>query len=115
MKVQQQFEAEVALTDKYGNPAQIDGDPVWTIDNPTLLVIAPIFGNPNKVLVSSGTTTGVSQLSCTADVDLGDGMTTITGTLLVTVHSGDAVMVTISPTGDPVDAPIDQGRVVKRK
>jgi hypothetical protein len=102
MKVNQEFLCTVAFEDQYGNPAIVDTAPVWTVDPPGIVTVAPTDSEGLEVMVQSATTTGSAQILCKADADLGSGVTEITGTLTVVVLPGDAVMVRLNP-GDVTD------------
>lgn len=59
-----------------GNPAQVDGAPVWSNSNPEVidLVVAPDGMSAEAITVGP---IGVSQIVCKADADIGEGVTEI--------------------------------------
>lgn len=99
----QQVALAAAFADKAGNPASVDGAPVWTSSDETVLtVVADATG-----LTATATATGklgTAQVSVTADADLGAGTTAITGVLDVTVLAGSAVSAVVS-AGAPSEKP----------
>lgn len=96
-----QVNLKVQYQDAAGNPAHIDGNPVWSSSNPEVATITPTPGNPfiaNLLAVSIGT----AQVIVKADADLDDDeQRTLVSTLDVEVVAGEAVSGTISPAGEP--------------
>jgi hypothetical protein len=88
---------------KGGNPAPIDGKPVWTVSDPTILTLTVTDDGLSATVVSTGKL-GTSQVAVSADADLGEGVTTISGTVDVTVQAGAAVTLEV-PTGAPTEKP----------
>ena len=84
------------ITDKHGNPAKVDGAPVWAISDPGLLTIAQDDDGMAGAIGGAGPI-GVGQLTVTADADLGDGVKTITGTADIEVVAGEASDLAIEP------------------
>ena len=84
----------VAL-DAVGNPAPIDGIPVWTVTDPSLLQIIPADDGLTCQIITIGPL-GVAQVIATADADLGEGIVPITGTLSVEVTGSQAVSLSIA-------------------
>ena len=78
-----------------GNPAPIDGVPVWTISDPTVatLIVADDGLTASLVAINPGSV----QITVQADADLGPGTKLITGTLDVTVTAAEAVAINIIP------------------
>lgn len=74
-----QFFDNVALTivDSHGNPAKVDGAPVWASSDETILtVLAAADGMTAKV---NTVAPGTARVSVVADADLGAGVGQITG------------------------------------
>lgn len=97
----QQCDLSINPVDAKGNPAAVDGAPVWASSDPTVVS-----------LVASGTTAtivaqkpGTAQVTVSADADLGTGVTTITGVLDVIVVAAQAVAIDIK-AGTPVTQPV---------
>ena len=78
-----------------GNPAPIDGIPVWTTSDPTVatLIVADDGLTASLVAINPGSV----QITVQADADLGPGTKLITGTLDVTVTAAEAVSINIIP------------------
>lgn len=89
--------------DKKGQPATVDGVPVWAVSDATILSVQPAADGKSATIVANGPL-GLSQVSITGDADLGEGMKPVVGTLDVTVVSGEAVSASIN-AGTPTEQP----------
>ena len=87
--------------DAHGNPALVDGTPIWSVSDPSVLSIAAAADGLSAEIAALGPV-GTSQVSVQADADLGSGVVTIAGTLDVQVAAGQAVGLSIS-AGTPVE------------
>ena len=85
----------VAFVDARGNAAPVDGVPVWSVSDSTVLSIAPAADGMSADIVAAGPL-GASQVSVTADADLGSGNIPVVGTLDVTVVGSQAVSANIN-------------------
>ncbi len=85
----------IAPVDAKGNPAPVDGAPSWSVSDPTLLDIAPADDGLSAVVTARGPL-GSGQVNVQADADLGAGVTTIAGTLDVTVSASQATTLNIA-------------------
>ena len=90
------------ITDKKGNPAAVDGVPVWTSDG-TLLTVTPTEDGLSATIVPIGAL-GHAQVTATADADLGEGVEPLIGILEVDIVGGKATVITIE-AGAPTDQP----------
>jgi len=77
-----------------GQPAPVDGIPQWSSSNPGVCDIQPAADGLSAYVFAVGT--GASQISVTADADLGAGVRNLTGTLDVEVRAGEAVTMGIA-------------------
>lgn len=84
----------VSFRDKKGNPAPVDGAPVWGIDNPNVCALTPSPDGLSAEVSAIGPL-GAALVSVQADADLGEGIVHIAGTLEVTIVSGAAETVEI--------------------
>lgn len=84
-----------------GNPAAVDGVPVWSSSDETVLTLTVADDGFSAEAVTTGKL-GTAQVNVTADADLGDGTKTITGVLDVEVKASEAVALDIS-AGAPTD------------
>lgn len=94
---------KVAVTiqpvDSLGNPALVEGVPVWSVSDPNLLTLDVAADGMSGFVVTVGPV-GLAQVNVSADADLGEGVTTITGLLDVEVIASEAVTFNIT-TGIP--------------
>lgn len=72
-----------------GNPAQVDGPPVWSTSNPDILTVTASPDGLSAVAVTVGPV-GSSQVSVSVDADLGAGVRTLTAALDVDVVAAGA-------------------------
>jgi len=97
----QQVDLSVAFTDAAGNPAPVDGAPVWSSSDETVLTVTASADGMTATAVTTGKL-GQAQISVTGDADLGAGTTSVAGTLDVTVQASAAVAANIG-AGTPTD------------
>jgi hypothetical protein len=98
----QQVKVNIAPVDKKGAPAQVQ-DVTFTSSDGTVAAVTQDEADPNSATVVAGLP-GTCQIQVTADADLGDGVTTITSALDVTVVGGQAVGLAIN-AGAPEEQP----------
>lgn len=82
-----------------GNPATVDGVPVWDVADDSLLSIEVSEDGLSAVVVTVGPL-GTTQVNVSADADLGAGTRTITAVLDVQVVAAEAATLNIT-TGTP--------------
>ena len=83
--------AHIVPVDAYGNPAKIDGLPVWTLSDPLAITAETIDDTGTKATLSSLGPVGSVTLTVTVDADLGEGIKTLTGQLVLDIEAGEAV------------------------
>lgn len=88
-------ELSVAPVNKAGNPAKVDGAPVWTVSDLDVLDLVVAEDGMSAKVVSKGKL-GVCQVNVSADADLGEGVMNISGLLDVEVKAGPAVSLGVS-------------------
>lgn len=91
--------ASASFVDARGNPAVVEGTPVWGTDRPDLLAIAD--NGDGSVTVSPVGPLGSGQVTCTGDADLGEGVVSVVLLGTVEVIAGTAVGGVIN-FGEPV-------------
>jgi len=99
---EQKCSVSVAFKTDKGNPAPVDGVPVWASSNEATVVVTPAADGLSAELTTPGGL-GVAQISVKADADLGAGTTEITGLLDVEVKPAGATIVEIVPGTPTVD------------
>lgn len=81
-----------APLDAKGNPARLDGVPVWTLtEDSTNCEITAQGADGLWADVHVGDMLSASQLSINGDADLGSGVTPISSFVVINVVAGDAV------------------------
>jgi hypothetical protein len=83
-----------------GNPAKVDGAPVWSVSDESVITLVVAEDGLSADAVSTGKL-GTVQVSVSADADLGEGVRAITSTLDVEVKASEAVTLGIK-VGTPV-------------
>jgi len=91
LTVDQKLTATVSFADAEGNLAKVDGVPTWSVGDATVIVVTPAADGMSATL--AGGVIGTTQVSVSADADLGSGVTTIIGTADLQVVGGQAVSV----------------------
>lgn len=97
----------LVITNSHGDPASVEGPPVWAVSDPTVLQLGTVAADGMSVDTISAMTVGSARVSVTADADLGAGTQTITGFADVEVTLGpssQASVMTLS-LGAPVAKP----------
>lgn len=92
---EQKVSLSVGFFTKAGNPARIDGAPVWASSNPSVVEVTPSEDGLTATATSVGPL-GVVQVTVSADADLGEGTRLITGVLDIEVLAAEAVSAGIS-------------------
>jgi hypothetical protein len=91
--------ATVSYTDVRGNPAVVQGAPVWASDNAAVATVTAAADGMSAVIAAVGPL-GSAQISVTADADLGEGVTEVIGLGTVEVIASEAVAAVIN-FGEP--------------
>jgi hypothetical protein len=100
LPVDHKVPASIQPVDAAGNPAVVDGVPVWTSSSPEIATVNAAADGLSAEIVPVGPV-GSCQINVTADADVGGGITTITGLLDVQTAAGEAVGLQVT-TGAPV-------------
>jgi hypothetical protein len=74
----EQFNPTLVITNTAGDPAPVDGVPVWATSDATVISVTAAADGMSAV-VASVAPGGPARVTVTADADLGTGVTTITG------------------------------------
>lgn len=103
------------IVDAFGNPATIDGAPVWGVSETGKVEIDVGDDGMTAVVRALGPVTSTPvQVNVTADADMGSGVKPIVGVLEVSVIAGDAVAVVIT-AGTPVEQGGSSGNEAGRR
>lgn len=90
-KVGDQVNVEAVFLDANGNPAPVDGLPVWTSTNPAILGV--IFNGADAMVECISP--GLAEVVCYADADMSSGVRNIAGRLPINVSAREAETVQI--------------------
>lgn len=94
----------LTITDAKGRPARVDGVPVWSTSDVTVLSVKA--GADGMSAVVDTVATGTARVVVQADADLGAGVSTITGVsedVNVTLGSSSVASTMALSLGAPVD------------
>lgn len=100
LKVNQNLPMTIAISDKFGNPAKVDGAPVWALTDTALGALQVSEDGMSATLVPQGAV-GTLKVQVKCDADLGEGVKEILGELDIELLAGEAEVVAIS-AGTPV-------------
>jgi hypothetical protein len=106
LKDTEQVVLSVVPVDAKGNAAPVDGAPVWGSSDPAVATVTAAADGLSATVAAVGPL-GKTQISVTADADLGEGLESIVGTLEIEVVAGKAVSLSIK-TGTPEEIPAVQ-------
>ena len=96
----QQVTLAITVVDARGNPAALDGAPVWTSSDAALLTVVPSTDGLSCVCTAVGPL-GAAQVTVTGDALIGDGVRELFGVLDIDIVASEALNITIVP-GVPV-------------
>lgn len=91
----QKLPLAVSFVTAAGNPAVVDGKPVWASSAPELVTVEPSVDGLSAVVTSVGPL-GFSQISVRADAKLGEDIEEIIGVLDIEVVPSQAANVVIT-------------------
>ncbi len=95
----QQCDLAIAPVDRKGKAAKVqDGSTTWTSSDETVATVEA--GADGLTATVKAVDLGTCQVNVSADADLGDGVSSLSGSLDVTVVGGQAVSLSVS-TGVP--------------
>ena len=100
-----QVAVAVSYVDADGNPATVDGPAVWASADANIATVVAGGDYDAVIAATKGGTLGTTQITATADADMGSGIRSVITTLDVTVVAGEAVAGTIAPSGPAVPIP----------
>lgn len=101
LKVSQKIKLGIEIKDKFGNPAQIDGKPVFALSDETLADMVVTEDGLSCDITPKGPV-GALKVQAKCDADLGEGVKEILGELDLDLIAGEAVTVELK-AGEPTD------------
>jgi hypothetical protein len=102
----QQCRPAIRPVTRRGQPAPIDGVPVWAVSDPTIVELTP-EADGMRCLVRPVGPAGDAQVRVEADADMGAGVIPIIGLLDVKVLAGLATIIDVLP-GPVEDQPLPE-------
>lgn len=84
LNTEQKIKLTIAPKTESGKPASLDGIPVWTSSDTSVIVLEPAADGLSAYCITTDAA-GVSNVSVSADCDLGAGIETISATEDITV------------------------------
>jgi hypothetical protein len=84
----QRLPLRVTAKDHAGNPATVDGAPTWESSDLNVLTVEPSADGMTCFAVPVAL--GTADVTVTADADLGEGVTSITNVITITITPGTA-------------------------
>ncbi len=100
MEIGQKVSAALKIVDRHGNPAPVDGNPVWS--NSDESICAMVVSDDGMSAVFEALALGSVLIGVSADADLGQGVKSIVGSGSLSVLPAEAVGVSIE-FGEPQD------------
>lgn len=96
---------KLVAVDKFNNPTAFDETtpPSWASSNPENATVTPDEADVMQATITTVGPVGNSQITVTADADIGPTDKPIIGVLDLEVIAGDAVSVRIEPVGPPIE------------
>jgi hypothetical protein len=101
LPVSKKVPVSVSFVDSAGNPALIDGVPVWESSDASKVTLDVAADGLSAFVLSAGPI-GTAQVSVKADAKMGPDIKEIIGLLDVEIVAGEAVTVVLNP-GEAVD------------
>ena len=90
----QKVQLSIQPVDGAGNPAPVDGPPIWESSDPGVLTLEASTDGMSAIASAVGPL-GAAQVKVSADADLGEGVETITGILDVQIVADKAVSLAV--------------------
>lgn len=91
IKNDEKISGSIKPVNRAGEPAPIDGVPLWANSNPDVLDLVVSEDGKSATLTSKSGVTGTATVTCTFDADLGEGVRTIEATGDIVVDPAEAV------------------------
>lgn len=102
LSVSKKLPVSLSIKDKFGNAAQVDGAPSWSLSDPSLGALSVGADGMSAEFTPSGSV-GSLKIQVKADADLGEGIKELLGELPIDLLSGEATAMDIK-VGEPTDA-----------
>lgn len=100
IKTSEQLPLSISIVDMFGNPAKVDGAPVWALTDVDAATVEVAEDGMSAVVKPTGKAASL-KVQVSADADLGEGVKTLLGELDLDIVSGEAVSISIV-AGEPI-------------
>lgn len=100
----QEVRLSISPKDSQGNPATVDGAPAWASSDESVLTVAAVSDDGLTADAVTVGPLGTATVTVTADADLGEGVTSLTDTVEITVVASEASALNVS-AGTPTERP----------
>lgn len=97
----QKVDLSISPKSAAGNPALVDGMPTWFVSDEKVLSLTISDDGMSATAMATGVL-GTSQISVEVDADLGEGVRSIVGVLVIEVKASEAVSLDVN-AGTPSD------------
>lgn len=87
-----QVSASLVIKDANGNPAVVDGVPIWEVSDAEIIAVT-VAPDGMSAVIAAQSKPGLAQVTVTVDADLGEGVKPIIGIGEVEVVGGEATVV----------------------
>lgn len=95
ISIDEKVAVAVAITDRAGNAAKVDGVPTWSAAPDTAVTLAVADDGLSAEITANDGTPQAVLVTLNGDADLGDGVKPIIGTLQVNITAGEAQFLTL--------------------
>jgi hypothetical protein len=100
----QEVRLSISPKDSQGNLASVDGVPTWESSDESVLTVAAVSDDGLMADAVTVGPLGTATVTVTADADLGDGVTTLSDTVDITVVASQASALNVA-VGTPTERP----------
>jgi hypothetical protein len=101
LKLSQKLPLFIAIKDKFGNEAVVDGAPKWSVTDESLAEVVVAEDGMSAEVMPKGQL-GAFKVQVHADADLGEGIKDLLGEMSVELIAAEAAVIEIG-AGEPVD------------
>lgn len=98
LTVDQQARVRLAVTDRGGNAARIDGSPVWSSSDTAVMTVTIDATDPMLALCvpADGAADQVANVTVEVDADLGAGVVPLVGVITFAIAGGAATFLAVT-------------------
>jgi hypothetical protein len=105
-KVTENKKFAISITDRFGNPAKVDGDPQWALTDSAAADLVVEENGTVCTVIPKGPLVAC-KLQVSADADMGEGVKALLGEMDLEFVAGDAEVITIGEIPIVVEPPVE--------